>query len=165
MKRMKLAAAVLGLALMPAVANAQVSATINANATVATALTASWEADLAFGTVYPTFARTIATGATGAGRVLFNGAAGAEVAVTFPTLPATLTGTGAPIAISYTAAHALTAAGVQTTFAPGAGTSTLLSGATGDLYVFLGGSITPAAGQTAGAYTTAVTVQAAYTGN
>lgn len=164
MNRKMLAVAMLVLIMAPAVAQAQASANISASATVATALTATKQADLAFGTVYPTFLRTVATGAVGAARVLFAGSAGAEVNVTFTTLPATLTGPGAPISISYSAAHALTAAGVQTTFTPASGATTLLSGI-GELFVFLGGAITPAAGQVAGAYGTTVVVQAAYTGN
>lgn len=148
------------------VAQAQASSSITASATVAAALTAASIQNLAFGTVIASFPRTVAaTDATNAGIVRFTGGASAEVAVSFTALPANLTSGANSLPISYTAGYALTQAGVQTGFAPASGATTRLDGTSGDLWVFVGGTVSPGAAQAAGTYSGTITVQAAYTGN
>lgn len=145
------------------VAQAQ-SANITASATVAAAVTASNVQNLSFGTVIPTFVRTIATtDAANAGIVKIAGGVNAEVSITLGNLvnlsgPAVLT-------TSYAAGYSLTQTGSQTAFTPASGATTRLDATTGNLYIFLGGSVSPTAGQAAGSYSNTVSVTAAYTGN
>ena len=147
-------------------AEAQASSNITASANVAAALTASTIQNLAFGTVIPSFPRTVATtDAANAGIVRFAGGANAEVNVTLPTLPANLSDGANNLPISYTSGYALTQAGAQTSFTPASGATTRLDGTTGFLFVFVGGTVSPGAGQVAGLYSGTITVQAAYTGN
>lgn len=148
------------------VAQAQASSSITASATVAAALTATAVQNLAFGTVIASFPRTVATSdATNSGIVRFTGGANAEVAVSFTALPANLTSGPDNLPISYTSAYALTQAGSQTNFTPASGVTTRLDGTTGNLFVFVGGTVSPGAAQVAGTYNGTITVQAAYTGN
>ncbi|HEX9727172.1 MAG TPA: DUF4402 domain-containing protein [Gemmatimonadales bacterium] len=153
------------LALAPAKAEAQ-SASISATATVATALNVNNVRDLGFGTVIPGFNRTIlATDAT-SGHFQIVGGANAEVAVSFSSLPGVLTGPGADLALSLTANHNVTdAAGVGTGFVPAGGVTTRLDTSTGELHVYMGGTLIVPAGQVAGLYSGTITLDAAYTGN
>jgi len=145
------------------------TASINAQAVVQTALTASTVRGLDFGATFGGIARTVLPTDVTSGEVTLTGGANAEVAVTFTSLPATLTGPGTPIPLAYGAgAAAHNAAGTRagaTTFDPSVGGTTRLNAATGLLSVYLGGTVTPAANQTAGTYTGTVTLSAAYTGN
>ena len=148
------------------VAQAQAIATISASATVATALTAANVQNLAFGTVIPTFAKNVATtDATNAGIVRLNGANGAGVNISLSNLVALSDGLGHTLAITYSAGTATTQTGTQSSFAPATGTATFLDASTGQLFVFLGGSITAPSNQTSGAYNNTVTVTASYNGN
>jgi hypothetical protein len=145
------------------------TASINAQAVVQTALTASTARGLDFGATFGGIARTVLPTDVTSGEVTLTGGANAEVAVTFTSLPATLTGPGTPIPLAYGAgAAAHNAAGTRagaTTFDPSVGGTTRLNAATGLLSVYLGGTVTPAANQTAGTYTGTVNLSAAYTGN
>lgn len=145
---------------------AQASSNITASATVAAALQAATIQNLAFGTVIPGSPRTIATNdAANAGIVRFTGGVNAEVNVTLPTLPANLTDGTNNLPYTPAAAYSLTQAGAQTGFVPATGATTRLDAATGFLYVFVAGQVSPAVGQVAGLYSGTITVQAAYTGN
>ena len=145
------------------------TASINAQAVVQTALTASTVRGLDFGATFGGIARTVLPTDVTSGEVTLTGGANAEVAVTFTSLPVTLTGPGTPIPLAYGAgAAAHNAAGTRagaTTFDPSVGGTTRLNAATGLLSVYLGGTVTPAANQTAGTYTGTVNLSAAYTGN
>jgi hypothetical protein len=145
------------------------TASINAQAVVQTALAASTVRDLDFGATFGGIARTVLPTDVTSGEVTLTGGANAEVAVTFTSLPATLTGPGAPIPMSYGAsAAASNVAGTRagaTTFDPTAGRTTRLNVTTGLLSVYLGGTVSPAAAQTAGTYTGIVNLSASYTGN
>lgn len=164
MKNILKAAAVLAvLAATAQQAQAQASSNVTATATVAAALTASTTQNLAFGTVIPGYNKTV-TAANG-GIVLFTGGAGAEVTVSFTALPANLTSGANTLPISYTAGTTTTSGGALTSFTPASGTTTTLHATTGELYVHVGGTVSPAGAQAAGAYTGTITVQAAYTGN
>jgi hypothetical protein len=80
----------------------------------------------------------------------------------FTTLPTNLTFSGNNLPVSFTSGYngSNSAAGA-TGFAPGSGAATSLSG-TGTLFVFLGGTVTPAVNQVAGTYTGTVTLQVTY---
>jgi hypothetical protein len=145
------------------------TASIPAQAVVQTALTATTVRGLDFGATFGGIARTVLPTDVTSGEVTLTGGANAEVAVTFTTLPATLTGPGAPIPLTYGAnAAAYNAAGTRagaTTFDPVSGKTTRLNNTTGLLSLYLGGTVTPAANQVAGTYNGTVNLSAAYTGN
>jgi hypothetical protein len=168
---MKKLLAVAVLALVAAGAAQAQTANIQATATVATPLTLTAGTALDFGAVFPGFTRTInPLTSTSAGTFHLVGEAGAQVSLTF-TLPATLTGPGSPLTMTYGA----TAATYGTTATQGSSTPfnpatagylvNLAAGGSGTGYVWVGGSVTPPAGQTAGAYAGTITLGAAYTGN
>lgn len=157
-------AAVAALALAPNTATAQ-SASIQATATVATALTVTNVRDLGFGTVIPGYNRTIVETDATSGHFSISGGANAEVQVSFSALPS-LTGPGTAMTVAYTATwNTSDAGGSGTSFDPTAGVTTRLDSTTGLLHVYLGGVLTVPAGQTPGAYSGTVTMDAAYTGN
>ncbi len=141
------------------------TANINATATVQTPLTLSGQADLAFAAVFPGVAKTVLSTDPGAGRFLIAGQAAAEVNVTF-SLPTQLT-SGAnnlPIGTFTGGQFATNTQASQTALVPTAPTVTNI-GAGGNLFIWLGGTVTPAFGQAAGAYTAPITMTVAYTGN
>ena len=155
------------LALVPHQADAQAS--ITATATVATALTVNAGNDLDFQLVIPGFTKTVLVTDATAGTFDLTGGAGAEVALTFTALPATLDdGSGNVLPITYAGVHNTVNDPVAgaTGFAPtaGAGPTTNLAGS-GELFVFLGGVVDAGASPPTGTYTGMVTLDAAYTGN
>lgn len=163
----KLSLAVLALTLVGAsVAQAQ-SATIQATATVQTPLTVTGTADLAFGNVFPGLAKTVAPADGTSGRFTVLGQTGAEVSLTFPGLPANLTGAGNLPIGTYTGVHNNTnATAGGTGFTPSAAsTLAVLDATTGNRFVFLGATVTPAVAQAPGAYTGTITMNVVYTGN
>jgi hypothetical protein len=166
-----LAIAAVALLASAGVAQAQ-SAQIQATATVATVLNVTAGTGLDFGAVFPGFARTInPLTSTSAGTFTLAGQAGAQVSLGFTTLPATLTGPGAPLAVTYGA----TAASYGTTNVQGSATPfdpsvlghlvNLSAGGAGNGYVWIGGTVNPPGGQTPGTYTANIVLSAAYTGN
>lgn len=139
------------------------SATIQATATVLSAITVTGT-DLAFGSVTPGVNKTIAITDAGAGVFTVTKAAATSVALTF-TLPAILTGPAAatmPIG-SWTGGWNNTAnnAAGATTFTPSAVPTTVPSGGA-NLWVWVGGTVSPAGAQTAGGYTGSVSMQVIY---
>lgn len=162
-------AALLAGTLSTAQAQTPATASINAQAIVQTALAASTVRGLDFGATFGGIARTVLPTDVTSGEVTLTGGANAEVAVTFTSLPATLTGPGAPIPLAYGAgAGAHNTAGTRagaTTFDPSVGATTRLNNSTGLLSVYVGGTVTPAANQVAGTYTGTINLSAAYTGN
>lgn len=159
--------AVLGAAtLAPATARAQ-SAQIGARASVQQALTISAVDSLLLGAVFPNTTRAVLPSDAASGSFSLAGAANAEVTLTF-TLPAGLTSGPDNLPISFGASSggynvANSRAGL-TTFNPASVQTTRLNGATGNLYVFIGASVSPTT-QPAGNYTGAITLATAYTGN
>jgi hypothetical protein len=139
------------------------SANINATATVFQAMTVTGARTLDFGTVFPGVAKVIGVAAATSGRFDLTGQNSANVDLTF-TLPANLTSAGNNLPIgSWTGCTSPTntTAGC-TAFTPsGSATASAFSG-TGALFVFVGGTVTPAAAQAAGSYTGTVTLTAAY---
>ena len=163
MRTARLAAAA-ALLVLPVLAQAQ-SATINANATVVTALTVTGVAPLAFGNVYQGVAKTVVSSDAASGRLSISGFNNAQVALTF-TLPANLTSAGNNLPIdSWDVARNTTSA------TTGATAMTVVSGtpvnanlSTGSLFLFVGGRVQPGALLPAGTYTGTITLAAAYTG-
>jgi hypothetical protein len=161
-------AVALALTTLAGQAQAQ-SASIGARATVAQALTVSATDSLLFGAAFPNTTRTIQPSDAASGSFTLAGAANAEVNLTF-TLPANLAFGANNLPVSFagnTAAHNTVSArsgGTFTTFDPSVVATTRLHNASGFLYVFIGGSVSPVA-QPAGDYTGSITLAAAYTGN
>jgi hypothetical protein len=148
------------------VAQAQVSGSIAANATVQTPLTVTGSNTLDFGNVFPGVNKTVdaVTGGAAAGRFDVAGQSSAQVTIDF-VLPTNLVNGLNNLTIgSWSAAHFGTntqASGVS--FNP-TGTETTNIGAAGTLFVWVGGQVSPTAAQVAGLYTANVTMTVAYTG-
>jgi hypothetical protein len=157
------------LAYSPSTAKAQ-SASITATAIVAGALTVTNQRNLDFGTVIPTFPRTVLPADPTSGHFQIEGGVNAEVDLTFTSLPAVLTGItpGNTLAVaSYSGTYnTADAGGAGTSFTPASGLTTRL-GATvpARLHIYIGGAVTAPAGQAADTYTGTITLTAAYTGN
>lgn len=162
----KLSLAVVALLVVGASAAQAQSANIDATATVVTALTVTTGQDLDFGNVFPGAGnQTVAPTDGTSGRFTLNGALGAEVSMTF-TLPASLAGPGAPMLIgSWAGLQNNVATPGGAAFVPGAGILGTLDAATGDLFIFLGATLTVPAVQAAGSYTGNIVLDAVYTGN
>jgi hypothetical protein len=139
------------------------SANITATATVLTAITVTGASPLDFGTVFPGVAKTIAIADVGAGRFDLTGQASANVNVSF-ILPTDLVDGANNLPIGswtgYRNATAATTGG--TAFTPIAGTTAAAFSGAGALFVYVGGTVTPAGNQAAGTYTGTVTLTAAY---
>jgi hypothetical protein len=143
------------------------SASISATATVQTALTIAAVDPLAFGSVFPGVTKVVAPSDLTSGSWSLAGAPNAEVTLTF-TLPANLSDgvNNLPIVFGGSSAGYNTAnsrAGL-TLVNPTAVATTRLDGVSGNLYVFIGGSVSPTT-EPAGAYTGSITLATAYTGN
>lgn len=157
-------AAVAAVLAVPAIAQAQ-SATISATATVVTALTVTGNASLAFGNVYQGVAKTVVATDAASGRLAVAGFQNAQVALTF-TLPNNLTSGGNNLPID---SWDVRTNGTNVT--TGATALTVVSGTpvnanlvSGNLFLFVGGRVQPAAAQVAGSYSGTITLAAAYTG-
>jgi len=135
---------------------------IDANATVIAQLDVTPGSTLDFGNVTPGVASSVAYGSGGSFSI--TGGGGASIDLDF-TLPANLSdGTNnLPISFSSTDANwedGTTSSG-SNEFDPNAGT-TLNFPSDGDMTVFIGGTVTPGAGQVAGTYTGSITLTATY---
>jgi hypothetical protein len=139
------------------------SANIQALATVYQPITVTGARSLDFGNVFPGVAKAIAVAAATSGRFDLTGQASGNVNVSF-TLPTDLISAGNLLPIgTWTGCTSPTntTAGC-TAFTPsGAATASGFSGA-GALFVFVGGTVTPAPNQAAGNYAGTVTLTAAY---
>jgi Mat/Ecp fimbriae major subunit len=153
-------AAFLSLGAMPAVAQ---SANINAIANVFQAITVTGANTLDFGNVFPGVAKTIGVAAATAGRFDLTGQGSAPVQLTF-TLPTNLT-SGAnslPIGTWTGCTNPTNSTTGCTTFTPSGTATNSAFSAGGALFVFVGGTVTPAAAQAAGSYTGTITLTANY---
>ena len=152
-----------GLTVGAAKTEAQTSASIQATATVLSALTVTAGNNLAFGNVTPGVDKTIAITDGGAGTFTVAKAAASGVTFSF-TLPTDLTSGTDQLSIgSWTGGWntSATPAGA-TTFTPSAaGTNTTVNAATA-LTVFVGATVSPIAAQAAGNYSGTVTMSAVY---
>jgi len=124
--------------------------------------------DLDFGNVFPGVPASVLYSDATSGKWQVNGIAGAEVDLTF-TLPATLTSGPNNMAIGFAAGdaawHDADLVGSATSFDPTVGATEDLNAATGDMFVWIGGTVSPAGNQVAGVYTGTITLDATYTGN
>ena len=173
MNRTTIAIAALAAALaLPMGVQAQASATasVNATANVLSQLTATAEQTLDFGDVVPGFPATVAPSNTAAaGIVSIAGAPGREVAISFPSIPASLLHELGVETLSLTiesddVAIGSSAGAPGATFDPAAGTDANLD-ASGNIWVFVGGQVSATNTQLAGEYTGTITVEVAYTGS
>lgn len=142
---------------------AQVNASASVTAEVQRPLTVTKTRDLDFGEVFPGVAKTIAVAdATSAVFHIF-GQDDAPVQMTF-VLPSTLISSGNTLVIqSWTGRHNTTnAPSSGTDFIPSATAVTANLGSTGNLYVFLGASVTPTVDQAAGTYTASASITVTY---
>lgn len=138
------------------------SGSITATAVVQQPINVLGASDLDFGNVFPGVPKSVALADAGAGRFDVTGQANATVNLTFTVLPTDLNNGGNLLPVSFTSGYnTANAPGGATSFAPGSGASTSLSG-TGALFVFLGGTVTPAVNQVAGTYNGTVTLQVTY---
>ena len=152
-----------------ALAQGSASGNILARANVLTPVTVTPQQDLDFGNVIPGTNKTVAITGTTAGRFLVQGTAGSEVQIAFTALPGNLASGGNNLPIVYGA----TAAGhngtnnpaTATTFNPATGALANIANPAATLFVWLGGTVQPAAAQASGLYTATVTMTATYTGN
>lgn len=142
---------------------------VTAQANVLTAVNVTAQQDLDFGNVIPGTNKAIGITSASAGRWLVTGSASAEVALSFPALPATLTDGGNNLAIVYSGTDAgfntVNDPNTASTFDPSGGTTTNLGVSPAELFVWIGGQVVPGGSQPAGLYTGLITMQATYTGN
>lgn len=148
--------AALVVLVLPGAGWAQSSDDITAQANVLTPLTVTGQQDLDFGDVFPGAAKTVVVADASAGRWLASGQSGAEVTLTF-SLPANLLSGGNTLPISFGANsaghHTSNAPGSALTFDPAAGATANVGVAPAELYVWVGGTVNPAANQPQGLYT------------
>jgi spore coat protein U-like protein len=152
------------LAVLTAPAESQTqTATINATATVMQPINVIGAVNLAFGNVFPGVARTVAVNVAGAGRFDVTGQASAPVFVSF-ILPTNLTAGVNNLPIGSWTGHHNTVNNPSTgsNFTPsGALTTATFSGA-GQLFVFIGATVTPAPTQAAGVYSGTIQMTVMY---
>ncbi|MGD9522886.1 MAG: DUF4402 domain-containing protein [Gemmatimonadales bacterium] len=139
------------------------SASITARANVFTPLVVTGAQDLDFQNVFPGAAKTVGVAAPSAGRFDITGQANAPVSLTF-ALPTNLTNGGNTLPIgSWTGCrNATNTATACTTLTPSATATNASFGAAGTMFVFVGGTVTPAPSQSAGVYTGTVQLTVAY---
>ncbi len=154
--------AVAGLIMGGNLLNAQ-SANINATATVLSPITVTAGTALAFGNVTPGVAKVVAASAASAGSFSLVGQASQGIQVSF-TLPTNLT-SGAnnmPIGTWTGLYNPANNQATGTAFTPSAVAQNGTTSAGGNFFVWVGGTVTPAAAQAAGAYTGSVTMNVVY---
>lgn len=139
------------------------SANINVTANVFQAIVVSGTQALDFGSVFPGVDKTIAPSAASSGRFSATGQASSNVNMTF-TLPANLVNGGNNLPInSWTGCRDTDndPAGC-TGFTPSAAATAAAFSGAGELFIFIGATVQPAANQAAGAYTAVATLTLAY---
>ncbi len=128
-------------------------------------VTVTAQRNLDFSDVFPGVNKSIVVTDATSGKWLVTGDPGVVVDLTFPSLPATLANGGSTIPIVYAATdaayHTSDDAGAATSFDPSVGASPALS-MTGELYVWIGGTVQPSEVASAGSYTGTITLDAAY---
>lgn len=157
-------AALAALSVLPALAHAQ-TANVSATATVVTPLAVTGSAPLAFGNVFQGVNKTVAATDAASGRLSITGFGTSQVALTF-TLPTNLTSGANNLPINTwdvrsNGTNSTTGTTIMTVVSGTPVNSNLVAG---NLFLFVGGRVQPAAAQVAGAYTGSVVLAAAYTG-
>ncbi len=150
--------------LAPAFAHAQ-SANVSATATVVTPLVVTGGANLAFGNVFQGVNKTVPFSDAASGRFSITGFGVSQVALTF-TLPTNLVNgaNNLPIDTWDIRSNATNVTAGASALTVTSGTPVNANLAAGNLYLFVGGRVVPAAAQAAGSYTGSIVLAAAYTG-
>lgn len=148
-----------------AAAQAQTNnASIQATADVQQPVNVAGAADLAFGAVFPGVDKTMTVTDGGAGRWSVSGQSAASVELTF-SLPAALTNGPNSLAIGTYTGHwnnTVVSPTGGTSFTPSAGATTATLGGAGQLYVYIGATVSPTTNQAAGNYTGSLSMTVAY---
>ena len=140
------------------------NASIQATATVQQPVNVTGAADLDFGNVFPGVNKSVAVSDGGAGRWDVTGQSGTSVELTF-SLPAALSdGTNSLSIGTYTGHWNNVSASPSggTAFTPSGGASNATLGGAGQLYVYIGATVTPTTTQAAGVYTGSLSMTVAY---
>ena len=155
-------AAVIGLAATEVQAQTQ-TATILASATVMQPINVVGAVNLAFGSVFPGVARTVAVNAAGAGRFDVTGQPSAPVFVSF-VLPANLTSGANSLPIGTWTGHQnpVNNPTTGTNFTPSGAMTTATFSGTGQLFVYVGATVTPATNQAPGVYNGTIQITVTY---
>jgi spore coat protein U-like protein len=159
----RVSAALAALLSLAATAARAQSANITATATVYQAMTVSGARTLDFGSVFPGVNKSIGVAAATSGQFALTGQNSANLNLTF-TLPTDLTSGANNLPIgTWTGCHntSNSTAGC-TAFTPSAAATASAFSGTGSLWVWVGGTVSPAANQASGTYTGTVTLTAAY---
>ena len=180
MNKLSLTLATVTLALVSAVSSgfAQ-TASVNSSATIVTPITAQAIAPLAFGTISKGATASVAATTASAGSVTFGGDESDNITITVPATATIATTSGAGSSMTVTINRGALRSNTTSTQAgasaldasSGSATTALSSDAGGNgtnndglgqLYLWIGGSVTPTATQQRGAYSGSFTVSAAY---
>jgi len=155
---------ILALALVVASAaavQAQNNASINVTAAVQQPITVTAASPLDFGTVFPGVPKGIALGSGSAGRFTVTGQASAPVSLSF-VVPANLTfGVSNNLPITFTGSWNGINDPAGSGVAFGVANAATFS-VSGNLWVFVGGTVTPSVSQAAGAYVGTVQMTVTY---
>jgi hypothetical protein len=139
------------------------SASITARANVFAPLNITGAQALDFQNVFPGVAKTVTVASPDAGRFDITGQASAPITLTF-ALPTNLVSAGnnLPIGTWTGCRNPTNTATACTTLTPSATATNATFGAAGTMFVFVGGTVTPAGSQPAGVYTGSVQLTVAY---
>lgn len=163
MKIIKTIVGIFAFLAISTIATAQVTETTTVSGTVVTPITTT-VSPLALGEMIQEITTTIATNDAGAAEFIISGEPGKQVTLDF-TLDASITGVGDPIAVTYSGESGTTATPSGTS---NHDTSTQLTAnleaTSGELYFWVGATVTPAVNQAAGTYSGNLQVDIAYTG-
>jgi hypothetical protein len=142
---------------------------ITAQANVLTPLTVTGVRTLDFEDVFPGVEKSVAVTDATSGKFSVAGTVAAEVNLSFTVLPASLVSGANTLPIVYGATDGgyLTSDSPASAIAfdPAVGATTNLHPGTGDLYVWIGGTVQPDVAQAVGLYTETITLDVTYTGN
>jgi hypothetical protein len=152
-----------GCLCFPAAAAAQNSASASATADVQQPITVTKTRDLAFGTVFPGVNKSVAVTDGTSASFSIAGQASAGVTLSF-TLPATLASGGNTLPLaSWVARHNTSNSSASgTDFTPSSSATAATLHTDGNMYVFVGATAQPAAGQAAGTYSGTLTMTVVY---
>lgn len=136
--------------------------TINVTANVQVPITVTGAQDLDFGNVIQGVPSSIAATAAAAGRFDVTGSPTTPVSMSF-ALPANLTSGGNLLPIgSWDGNWNTTNSPTGTGFTPSGGSTAATTSGTGNLFVFVGATVSPGAAQALGVYTGTVTLTVIY---
>lgn len=142
-------------------AQAQNNASLNVTASVQQPITVVAANALAFGNVFPGVAKAIPLASPSAGRFDVTGQANAPVNMTF-VVPANLTLGANNLPITFTGSWNGINDPAGTAFTPSAAATAATFSATGTLFVFVGGTVTPVVSQAPGGYSGTVQMTVVY---